>query len=255
MNSNYVVNLVSGQKSFKSKPCHVWRARLRFCSILSYQNHLWLSALWPRKAQVVPLPRPVDAVVAVGELQDVRVKCGPRVGRAKIEGVQVNAGLGDQEVASFGNRHVSWLSFSTVCYSCISRIWWHRSHYFSSAMNRPHPFNWGLQSCLRKLCTSSVHPMSSSWHYIGCIKDKCNGRQIRNPQLKGRGLAIKLFCEQNGNGKTLQKTDMPVSSFGDSLQSPMFRMVPLRRPVCWAVKLANCMQNKMCSMSFIRLLH
>ena len=40
---------------------------------------------------------------------------------------------------------------------------------------------------------------------------------------------------------------MPASSFGDSFQSPMLRMVPLRRPVCWAVKLANCMWNKMSS--------
>ena len=49
---------------------------------------------------MVPLPGPVDAVVAVGELQDVGIKGGPGVGRAEVEGVQVNAGLGDEEVAS-----------------------------------------------------------------------------------------------------------------------------------------------------------
>ena len=49
---------------------------------------------------MIPLPRSVDAVVAVGELQDVRVERGSRVGRAEVEGVQVNAGLGDEEVAS-----------------------------------------------------------------------------------------------------------------------------------------------------------
>ena len=68
-------------------------------------------------------------------------------------------------------------------------------------------------------------------------------------------IIFSALCTFSANKKEMWKMAMPASSFGDSLQSPMLRMVPLRRPVCWAVKLANCMQNKMCSMSFIRLLH
>ena len=62
---------------------------------------------------------------------------------------------------------------------------------FCSCMDRPRPFNCGFRICLQKLCLSSVHPMSSSWYDIGCTEDKNNfWRQIRNPQLKGRGLCM-----------------------------------------------------------------
>ena len=53
--------------------------------IHSYQNHLGLSPRRPGKAEVVPLLRPVHAVVAVGQLQDVGVEGGPRVRVADVE--------------------------------------------------------------------------------------------------------------------------------------------------------------------------
>ena len=59
--------------------------------------------------------------------------------------------------------------------------------------------------------------------------------------------ATQVFLVRYFAAKTKQEMVMPASSFGDSFQSPMLRMVPLRRPVCWAVKLANCMWNKMSS--------
>ena len=60
-----------------------------------------------------------------------------------------------------------------------------------SAIGRPRPFNCGLRTCHQKLRFSSLHPMSCQLDDIGCIEDKGNlWRQIQNPQLKGRGLAI-----------------------------------------------------------------
>ena len=64
-------------------------------------------------------------------------------------------------------------------------------------MCRPRLFNWGFRIGLQKLCLSSVHPMSSSWHNIGCTEDKHNfWRPIWDPQLKGQGLPMCHYFRQ-----------------------------------------------------------
>ena len=53
-----------------------------------------------------------------------------------------------------------------------STVEWLSDSVTTSVKIRPRPFNWGLRICLQKFCFSLVHPMSSSWHDIGCTEDK-----------------------------------------------------------------------------------
>ena len=69
-----------------------------------------------------------------------------------------------------------------------------RSHLFTIAavwfgISRPRPFNWRVPNLPSKVNLSLVHPMSFSWHALGCMVQKHNfWKQIWNPQLKDRGL-------------------------------------------------------------------
>ena len=50
---------------------------------------------------------------------------------------------------------------------------------------------WPTKGTTVLVCFGSVHPMSCSWHKIGCTKDERNfWKHIWNPQLIGRGLMM-----------------------------------------------------------------
>ena len=104
---------------------------------------------------------------------------------------------------------------------------------------RLHLFNWGFQICLQKLCSSSVHPMSSSWLDIGCTEGKSNlWRQIRHPQLEGRGLLTSQSAQKRSQSATelfLWPSDDPFALliFGGVtswVSSVMFALIMIRRP-------------------------